>query len=209
VKDKGATIIQWPWHGGDNQRFLVDQQSDGSWKISAKHSNLVLDVRGGSVDKGADIIQWPWHGGGNQRFNIQPAYISGSEVDKVLKDQLKGKLASGCKIHYADATYFLTPLSEARRIIHQSFVDAQKWTQEKFDCDDFALVLKADFAIDGYKNGERRAAYCMGIVWGQLPGPHAINWIITEDLKVRFIEPQNDQIFDPRPSDKGIWFIYC
>ena len=68
--DDGAVIQQWPWHGGDNQRFFIEPLGDGYVRVVAKHSGKVLDVTGGSADNGALIIQWPWHGGNNQRWLV-------------------------------------------------------------------------------------------------------------------------------------------
>ena len=94
-----------------------------------------------------------------------------------------------------------------REIISESKVDRKTWVRERFDCDDFAHVLKAHFAEASYKNGQRRAAHCFGVVWGSLPGPHAINWMVNSDGKLRFVEPQNDRVFVPRKTDKNIYFM--
>jgi hypothetical protein len=40
-----------------------------------------------------------------------------------------------------------------------------------------------------------------------LPKPHAINWMVNADRKLRFVEPQDDKIFPPRENDKDIWFM--
>ncbi|MDD7942028.1 RICIN domain-containing protein [Actinomycetospora lutea] len=69
----GAEIIQWPYHGGDNQQFRLEALGDGHVRIVANHSGKVLDVTGGSTASGAAVIQWDWHGGDNQRFRLEPA----------------------------------------------------------------------------------------------------------------------------------------
>jgi serine protease AprX len=66
----GAQIVQWDWHGGDNQRFWLEPLADGSYRIVAKHSGKVLDVWAFSNQNGAQIVQWDWHGGDNQRFRL-------------------------------------------------------------------------------------------------------------------------------------------
>ncbi|MEZ4542239.1 MAG: RICIN domain-containing protein [Chloroflexota bacterium] len=63
-------MIQWNWHGGDNQRFRLEHLGDGLYKITAKHSGKVLDVSAASPDGGAVVIQWDWHGGNNQRWRF-------------------------------------------------------------------------------------------------------------------------------------------
>ena len=64
----GAAVIQWDWHGGDNQLFRIVPLGDGVCPIVAKHSGRVLDVTGAAAGNGARIIQWDWHGGDNQHF---------------------------------------------------------------------------------------------------------------------------------------------
>lgn len=71
-QNNGARVILWGPHGGANQRFRLEQQSDGSYVIRAVHSGQVLDVSGGSRSDGAAVIQWPLHGGPNQRWFITP-----------------------------------------------------------------------------------------------------------------------------------------
>ena len=36
---------------------------------------------------------------------------------------------------------------------------------------------------------------------------HVINWMITEDLKLRFVEPQSDVVYNPATNDGGIYFM--
>ncbi|XXF76506.1 RICIN domain-containing protein [Myxococcaceae bacterium GXIMD 01537] len=67
----GAQVIQWAYHGGENQQFSLDRLADGSYRFVARHSGKVLDVSGASMANGAPLIQWDWHGGNNQRFLIE------------------------------------------------------------------------------------------------------------------------------------------
>lgn len=70
--DGGASVIQWPWKAGDNQRWSFAYQSDGTYSIVAQHSHLALDVNGGSVANGATLIQWPDRKGDNQLWRVVP-----------------------------------------------------------------------------------------------------------------------------------------
>ena len=38
--------------------------------------------------------------------------------------------------------------------------------------------------------------------------PHAINFVITNELKLFLIEPQLDKILKPTRKDRGIYSIY-
>ena len=148
-----------------------------------------------------------WYTPGDGPANTNKVYISGQEIRQLVAAHLGNKLARNFALYIADAQYYCTPLLDAKSIIKKSKLDRKRWTAEKFDCDDFAHVLKANFAEAAYKNGSRRKAHCLGVVWGSLPGPHAINWMINSDKKLRFIEPQNDRIFMPRRTDKDIYFM--
>lgn len=68
----GARLLQWSFHGGQNQQFFPDPVGGGYYRLVALHSQKVLDVYGASAADGAEVIQWPWHGGDNQRFRIEP-----------------------------------------------------------------------------------------------------------------------------------------
>ena len=116
--------------------------------------------------------------------------------------QLGSRLLGNFALYIADEEYFCTPKDEAEQIITRSSLDRKTWVRERFDCDDFALILKARFAEAAYACGSRRRAHCFGIVAGYLPGPHAINWMINNDKKLRFVEPQSDEVFCPRADDK-------
>ncbi len=148
-----------------------------------------------------------WYTPGTGPRESAKVYISSADLRELVANQLGRKLARSFGFYIADAKYYCTPVDDAREIIRASKVDRKTWTEEKFDCDDFAHVLKGHFAEAAYKNGERRSAHCFGVVWGSLPGPHAINWMVNADMKLRFVEPQNDRIFFPRALDRNIYFM--
>ena len=134
-------------------------------------------------------------------------YLSADSLRQLLTNQLAGKFDKSIMIYLADSEFYCAPLADIEEIVANSRLDKNTWIAERFDCDDFAHVLKAHFCESAYANGERRTAHAFGVVWGNLPDAHAINWVVTDDLKLRFIEPQSDQIFMPRPTDKDIYFM--
>jgi len=67
---QGAKLISFKYHGGDNQRFYVEQAEKGFYAIKNKKSGLYLDVPGSSLSNSEQIIQWSFHGGPNQLFDI-------------------------------------------------------------------------------------------------------------------------------------------
>ena len=69
----GARMQQWGCWGGENQKFQFTPVP-GGYTITAKHSNMQLDVAGGPgvVWDSVPIIQYPFWGGSNEVFNLQP-----------------------------------------------------------------------------------------------------------------------------------------
>ena len=51
----------------DNQRWWVDIQSDGTYKIWNKANSKSLDGAS-STKNGSPLVQWDWNGGSQQRW---------------------------------------------------------------------------------------------------------------------------------------------
>jgi hypothetical protein len=133
--------------------------------------------------------------------------LTSSQLRQVLAKQLAGKFSPGVAIHLADSVYHCPTMTEVKAIVAASSTDRKKYIPGKHDCDDFAHRLKNDFIEAAYADGKRQKPICMGVVWGMLPKPHAINWVVCSDGKLYFIEPQDDSIFKPRPNDKAIFMM--
>ena len=103
--DSYARVIQYSFHGGDNQMFRFEPGADGWGVIRMKHSMKVLDIKDGSCADGAVLQQWPEATGrgdhGNQLFKWEPrgdgwGVLKIKRSDKVLdvKDESVDDLAS-------------------------------------------------------------------------------------------------------------------
>ena len=96
-----------------------------------------------------------------------------------------------------------------REIVNDSKIDHETYISEKFDCDDFAHLLKAAFIRDAYTNGHRRLPYAFGILWGNKPA-HAMNFALTtngsENYILKLIELQTATLYTP--SQKKLADIY-
>jgi hypothetical protein len=68
----GAPLIQWDFHGGQNQMFRPDPMGGGFFRLVSLNTGKVADVSGASMASGAAIVQWDWHGGDNQLFRLEP-----------------------------------------------------------------------------------------------------------------------------------------
>lgn len=136
--------------------------------------------------------------------------IDGDELYDILLKTLTNKFAKDNNIIFGDEKYYCPSYRDIRALLKKNYIDKMKYTEEKYDCDDFAISLKYFFIKDSYANKIRRYPHCFGILMGGelKEGSHAINIVITNKKKVYFIEPQNDKMFKLRKEDKDIYFIY-
>lgn len=68
----GGGIIQYSFHGGNNQLWkFVAKGQDYYWIVS-KHTDKCLDVSGASTANGGGVIQYDCHGGNNQVWKVSP-----------------------------------------------------------------------------------------------------------------------------------------
>ena len=108
-------------------------------------------------------------------------------------------------IYIGDQKYFIPAEDRIREITSASLQHHQQYYAERFDCDDFAFVLKGEFCLHSFKNAELEFSLCAGILWGEfswVPTQHAINWAIIApkedgaDFEIVLIEPQGDVFYN-------------
>ena len=125
-----------------------------------------------------------------------------------VKSRLSGRFAADPGIRYGDGSYYLPTRAEIEAIMRASQSDRRMWLQERFDCDDFAYVLKGEISAHAYDTEEHRYGLCSGIVWGYfdwIVQPfHAVNWVLTSDTTLWLIEPQTDAIYPAERCTGGI-----
>jgi hypothetical protein len=66
----GAQAKVWSSNGGSNQRWWIDRQSDGTFKIWNQWTSKELE-NASQLENGAPIIQWDWNGEIQQRWSLQ------------------------------------------------------------------------------------------------------------------------------------------
>ncbi|BDI33550.1 hypothetical protein CCAX7_56010 [Capsulimonas corticalis] len=66
----GTKMIQWTQSRDSNQRWWVDVQSDGTYKIWNQASSLALDSSS-TTTNGQALIGWGWSGQPQQRWKLQ------------------------------------------------------------------------------------------------------------------------------------------
>lgn len=67
-----ANVQQWPWLGGNCQRWKIEATDNGFYRLISQQSGKALDVDGCSNANGANVIQWPYWGGHCQQWKIEP-----------------------------------------------------------------------------------------------------------------------------------------
>lgn len=170
---------------------------------------VCFDPKTGKLDKGRQSIVEHWYGVPGP----VGMYLLNYHVQMLLLEQLGGKLRDdskgGCTFLLGDAKYFCPGDALVRKVLAATRINQRDWIAERHDCEDFAFLLKGAFIREAYgkDKGYRKAANCFGMVWGNLPGPHAINWYINKNMKLYFVEPQHDTIFEPRPTDREVYFM--
>ncbi len=136
--------------------------------------------------------------------------INSDEIEDIIRATFGKRFTRNHTIQIADEQYFCPSLKFVKKMLAKNKVDKFEYIEEKFDCDDFAFILKAYFIKQAYKDKKRRYPYCLGIIMGKLLGDinHAINFVITDSLKFYLIEPQTDAILKPTKKDREIYSIY-
>ncbi len=132
-------------------------------------------------------------------FKTKPKVIHGQNI---TSDEVKNILTSFTANQWiSDGIFECINTQNLKDFL--SFDDTNKHTykEEKLDCDDFSYMLQGNIT-KWYPEGS------IGIVWGNRAGDgagHAWNFFISENKELKFIEPQNDQIFNP--SSEKIWIM--
>jgi hypothetical protein len=65
-----AKVIQWPWHGGNNQQWQFVDRGSGYYNLKNRNSGKCLDVTSVSSSDGALLIQYTCGSGNNQQFQL-------------------------------------------------------------------------------------------------------------------------------------------
>ena len=66
----GTNLDIYTYNGGDNQKFLLTKNADGSYQIRTRISdgNSVVEVENASKASGANVQQWESNGASSQNW---------------------------------------------------------------------------------------------------------------------------------------------
>ncbi|WAJ71773.1 RICIN domain-containing protein [Catenovulum adriaticum] len=67
-----ANVQQWPWTGGECQRWDLEYLGNGDYKITSINSGQALEVNACSTSNGGNVQQYPWNDADCQKWKIEP-----------------------------------------------------------------------------------------------------------------------------------------
>ncbi len=100
----GTQIIQWPYTGGNNQRWIVTHRGGGQYSIIGVQSGRCVDINASGTANGTKVQLWDYWGGANQKYTftatssgyyrLTPTHATGSCLD------VEGvSTADGARVH--------------------------------------------------------------------------------------------------------------
>ena len=132
------------------------------------------------------------------------------EITKLIEQALASKFHSTYSLRLGDSAYYLPTTEEVSQIVNSTQRERRAWIAERYDCDDFAYVLKAFVSSVAYFNNDLKLGLCCGIIWGKfrwISEFHACNWVITSDGVFQLIEPQNGKIYPALECLGSVTFV--
>lgn len=99
-------------------------------------------------------------------------------------------------IGFSDTRYYLPTPAEFKHVAGLNAVRVSHITSNAphFDCDDFAFAFKGRLGLHTNTMRGLDASLCVGIAWAKFrwaTGPHACNWVVTDDGTLAWFEPQS------------------
>ena len=98
----GATVDIGIYSGDLQQKFYLEYQEEGFYKITAMHTGKSLTVKDGQIKEGAEIVQYEYKGQVSQRWILRDSKINGWIISPLSNPELaisiQGKIQNGSKI---------------------------------------------------------------------------------------------------------------
>lgn len=142
----------------------------------------------------------------NVTYDSSLPVVSDSDVRAIFHSQLGTKLHKHVLIILSDSKYTTISSDKMIDIYRKSELKNFKYRDEVQDCDDAAILMKSALVRDVANSWSIKYPHAAGIVYGHIPTPHAINWFITPEKNILFMEPQSGEIF--KPKGNNIFFLF-
>jgi hypothetical protein len=66
----GTPLVQWPYNGGNNQRWTLASLGSGQYRLTGVASGRTINVEGASLNNGAGVILYDWRNENNAKFTL-------------------------------------------------------------------------------------------------------------------------------------------
>jgi hypothetical protein len=137
--NEGASIVQWTYNNGDNDKWRISPLTDGYYKITNKKSGKAFSVNGESIQDDATIIQSGLDGLNSDKWQLadigDKTFILINKKSGKVIDIPSGSLEDGPKIvQYSSsgATNQLFRLNEVEKILTLSTNETNQLVEDLF-----------------------------------------------------------------------------
>lgn len=115
--------------------------------------------------------------------------IKGTEKQPTLASIIRK--ATGCPLAHifiSDRHLDLCTDEEVQEFLAKDLTEKEEYIAELFDCEQFSFML---FCSAKKYFARKRKNVAFGVIW---TANHALCLFVNQEMKVKYIEPQNDQI---------------
>jgi len=120
---------------------------------------------------------------------VSSKVIVGDELCRFIKNKFPT-----ASLWLSDAQYTLCHYDDVAYFLAQSQINNLQYTAEDMDCDDFAAALWGEFSVPPWSK------LAIGYLWTEV---HALNCVVTEDMRFLFLEPQTNELQEDLVSWQG------
>ena len=181
--------------GDVNCHWRFSQLMNGSYTLQSASTDQWLDSR---PEDGTVFFQHFAAAVTIGSWKVGVDFYTGQEVKSIINQTYPSLNVQ----YYADLHYMALDMEDIHAIWNESKLDQSKWDSyrwkhERFDCDDFAICLKAQVAKYSYNQSVGKGGSLCGIVWGENnKSAHAFNFTVDRFGKLILFEPQTGSTID-------------
>ena len=141
------------------------------------------------------------------------SYITERQVKRKLGKLLRSYWSKSRRTYagFADRQFYLPTAGEVRAFLDAHPIPAELHSDEVFDCDDYAFVLKGLVCLHARSMKGVTSSMCLGIAWEFFDwaeeGFHAANWVLQDDGEFLWIEPQGATLHELEECQGGLTLV--
>ncbi len=136
--NNGTNIDIYQYNSGDNQKFMLTANGDGSYKIRTKITgeNSAVEIESGSTTSGANVHQWEVNGASCQDWILEPVADPGCKMNTEVIYTFEN-MNSGMVMDIKDGV--MADSSNVQQW-EQNGTDCQKWILKEFGKDNYYWI---------------------------------------------------------------------